>query len=90
MGIDGKVEEYFKATVTPVDTLPEIKWAMPGGTAALMRLYRFMKLDLKDYSVFGNDPNYDCVSKMSPWLHFGGYYIFFLFSCKCNEFFFFL
>lgn len=55
-----------------IKDLPEIKWAMPGGTAALMQLCNFIKTDLKDYGKYGNSPIRDCVSKLSPWLHFGG------------------
>ena len=52
-------------SVSPVDT------HTPGTMQAKRRLKRFIAERLKDYPTLRNDPSLDCVSHMSPYLHFG-------------------
>jgi len=43
-----------------------------GGTSEAKRhLHRFLRNKLSDFAELRNDPNADCVSNMSPYLHFG-------------------
>ncbi len=52
-------------SVSPVDTHPA------GTVQARQRLKRFIADRLRDYPTLRNDPGLDCVSHMSPYLHFG-------------------
>jgi deoxyribodipyrimidine photo-lyase len=51
--------------------VPEVDWLVPGESAALSVLERFMHERLDDYASKKNDPNARAVSDLSPYLHFG-------------------
>lgn len=63
------VNEDFAAVVDAID-VPRITWASPGSAAGLRQLENFIANGLVDY-VNCSNPSLDCVSKLSPWLHFG-------------------
>jgi len=56
---------HVDKSVSPVNTHP------PGTVQARRRLKRFIADRLRDYPTLRNDPSLDCVSHMSPYLHFG-------------------
>jgi deoxyribodipyrimidine photo-lyase len=56
----------------PIDTSVEPTDLFHGGTSHVMRhLKNFISHKLADYSDGSNDPTRDCLSNMSPYLHFG-------------------
>ena len=52
-------------SVTPVDTF------LPGEQAARNQLNDFLQEQLQTYNDGRNDPNLECISNLSPYLHFG-------------------
>ena len=52
-------------SVTPVDTF------LPGEQAARNQLNDFLQNKLQTYNDGRNDPNLECISNLSPYLHFG-------------------
>lgn len=52
-------------SVLPVD------WLVPGPTAANKILKQFIDIRIKKYAEKRNDPSFDSVSNLSPYLHFG-------------------
>lgn len=60
-----------RATLKVDNTVPPVTWAVPGTRAGLMTLREFCKTRLKTYGDLRNDPNENCTSGLSPWLHFG-------------------
>lgn len=53
------------------DSVKEVKNFKGGTNEALKRLNHFIKNKLDQYESLKNDPNYDNLSNMSPYLHFG-------------------
>ncbi|RWS31519.1 Deoxyribodipyrimidine photo-lyase-like protein [Leptotrombidium deliense] len=49
----------------------KVNWAIPGTTAGLQMLKSFCETRLKGYATLRNNPNYDNLSNLSPWFHFG-------------------
>ena len=49
----------------------EVKWAVPGYTGGICELEKFIRERLTLYESKRNDPNYDALSDLSPWFHFG-------------------
>jgi deoxyribodipyrimidine photo-lyase len=52
-------------------TVPGVNHFHGGTTEAKRRLRHFISHKLKDYGELRSDPSLDCVSHMSPYLHFG-------------------
>jgi deoxyribodipyrimidine photo-lyase len=48
-----------------------IEWVVPGEKGAKAVLDKFMERKLINYTAGRNDPNAECVSGLSPYLHFG-------------------
>ena len=48
-----------------------VTWLAPGPAAGLATLQSFVETRLKDFGDKRNDPNNDCLSNLSPYLHFG-------------------
>ena len=48
-----------------------VTWLAPGPAAGLATLQTFVETRLKDFGDKRNDPNNDCLSNLSPYLHFG-------------------
>ena len=55
----------------PDRSVSPVKWLVPGTKAALNRLSRFTGKMLPSYNDGRNDPNRNCQSHLSPYLHFG-------------------
>ena len=53
------------------DPVPPVKWIKPGATQAAKKLRLFIDKKLSSYDEGRNDPTRDCVSHLSPYLHFG-------------------
>ncbi|RWS08790.1 deoxyribodipyrimidine photo-lyase-like isoform X1 [Dinothrombium tinctorium] len=53
------------------ETVDDVKWAVPGTEAGIRMLISFCNERLKDYASKRNNPNYNCLSNLSPWFHFG-------------------
>jgi len=49
----------------------EVDWLEPGERWARKTLNHFLKNKLQEYTLKRNDPTEDCVSHLSPYLHFG-------------------
>jgi deoxyribodipyrimidine photo-lyase len=49
----------------------EVDWLLPGEVAANETFKTFYETKLKDYGEKRNDPTLNCVSNLSPYLHFG-------------------
>jgi deoxyribodipyrimidine photo-lyase len=52
-------------------SVDEISWAQPGYQKGIEEFSSFIKHRLKFYNEKRNDPNYNTLSNLSPWLHFG-------------------
>jgi deoxyribodipyrimidine photo-lyase len=57
-------------TVRP-DPVTPVVWVKPGEERARERLHFFIEKNLASYDEGRNDPTRDCVSHLSPYLHFG-------------------
>lgn len=56
----------------PLDrSVDEVPAVVPGATAAVHQLGAFIESQLEHYPLANNDPNADCRSHLSPYLHFG-------------------
>lgn len=55
----------------PDRSVPAIDWLQPGTQAAERRLVKFVDQVLPHYTSGRNDPNQQCQSGLSPYLHFG-------------------
>ncbi|MEN2500340.1 MAG: hypothetical protein MHMPM18_004507, partial [Marteilia pararefringens] len=62
-----KVKSIFEA----IDPSQKISWARPGYKSATNTLQDFLKDKMPDYLSDKLDPTKNCVSNISPWLHFG-------------------
>ena len=62
--------EAATRTVRP-GTVPPVEWVKPGEKQAALRLRLFIEKKLALYGEGRNDPTRDCVSHLSPYLHFG-------------------
>lgn len=56
-----------------VEELADCPWAVPGYRGGMKQLQHFIRKNLKLYDTHRNNPTYDVVSNLSPWLHFGNY-----------------
>jgi deoxyribodipyrimidine photo-lyase len=65
-----KWKELADSIAVEVDTPPD-DWPLPGEEAAETQLRRFIDQGINGYAESRNDPNSGCVSKLSPYLHFG-------------------
>lgn len=54
-------------------TVAEVDWARPGTSSGLKQLNDFSQTRLKIFGDKRNDPNYNALSNLSPWLHFGNF-----------------
>ena len=52
-------------------TIKELDWIVPGESAALDTLQSFINNKLVDYDERKNNPNYQQLSNLSPYLHYG-------------------
>ena len=52
-------------------TIKQIGNIVPGELMALKILKKFMAQPINDYSQFSNNPNYDVLTNLSPYLHYG-------------------
>lgn len=58
-----------------IDELDDVKWATPGYKGAVKQLEIFCTQRLRNYATKRNDPLLNAQSDLSPWFHFGEYYI---------------
>lgn len=52
-------------------TVGEVEWAKPGTLAGMAMLESFIDLRLKNFDTQRNDPNFQALSQLSPWIRFG-------------------
>lgn len=62
--------ELSSAVVADASVKP-VQWLRPGESAAESQLQQFIAQGLGCYAEGRNDPNAGCVSRLSPYLHFG-------------------
>jgi deoxyribodipyrimidine photo-lyase len=63
--------ERLAAGVEADGSVMPFDWLEPGETAAGMQLQQFIDHGLDCYAKSRNDPNSGCVSRLSPYLHYG-------------------
>ena len=56
-------------------SVPEVDWATSGMKGGLKVLEEFVKYRLPSYKADRNIPTKDAVSHLSPWFHFGKFYV---------------
>lgn len=54
-----------------IEELADCEWAVPGYRGGIKQLEHFCTENIKFYELKRNNPNFDVLSNMSPWLHFG-------------------
>ena len=63
-------DSLFKKLSVDKEVKP-VDWIQPGYTHAKQFLNKFIKHKLQEYDELRNNPNFDSISNMSPFLHYG-------------------
>lgn len=63
--------DTVRASIVVDESVASPDWAKPGYKQAFLKLHEFIESGLKDYSEKRNDPTFNAISNLSPWLHYG-------------------
>lgn len=69
--LDLKEDMEFSADPNIDKSVKPVRYFKGGSKEAEKHLQKFIENKLSDYPEHRNDPNYDCLSNLSPYLHFG-------------------